>query len=224
MMSAVPYINVHTHNTYSKENTVAIVNMSYADTPNNLGSDLLYSIGLHPWDIAKVELFNLSEELAQQAVNLNAIAIGEIGLDKFIDTDFKKQEDIFKSQLNVAKQLQKPVIIHCVRAFSDLIRIKKTNDTHTPWIIHGYRKNDEIAKSLLKTGCYLSFGKALLNNKKLQNIFQNIPDDKFFLETDNSDITIEDIYLKAAILKNNSVDDIKTQIVKNYNTCFKDYE
>lgn len=223
-MSTIPYINIHTHNTHYRKNSVVIVNMSYANTPNNLRSDSIYSIGLHPWDIAKVELFNLSEELAQQAVNLNAIAIGEIGLDKFIDTDFKKQEEIFKSQLNVAKQLQKPVIIHCVKAFSDLIRIKKTNDTDTPWIIHGYRKNIEIATSLLKAGCYLSFGNALLKNEKLQKVFQNIPENKFFLETDNSDITIEDIYTKAAVLKKMDTEEIKNQILKNYNTCFKSYE
>ena len=224
MMRAIPYINIHTHKSYSTKDIVAIVNISYVDKNCILDNDLKYSIGLHPWDIDKIKLSNFNEELASQAIKINAVAIGEIGLDKIIETNFVKQEDIFISQLNVARQLRKPVIIHCVRAFSDLIRIKKCNDTHTPWIIHGYQKNIEIAENLLQANCYLSFGKALLHNKRLQKVFQNIPEDKFFLETDDSDIKIEEIYSKAAMLRKRDIEEIKKQILKNYNTCFKNYE
>ncbi len=222
-MTPIPYIDIHTHNLDSFQKIKAIVNVSLFENNATINNNLNYSVGLHPWNI-KEGIFHFEQHLISETKKFNAIAIGEIGLDKAINTDFSLQESVFTSQLKVAKHLQKPIIIHCVKAFSELLTIKKKNETNTAWIIHGYQKNMEIARSLLKANCYLSFGKAILKNEKLQTTFKQIPNNKFFLETDDSEISIIKIYNKAAELKEIKLEDLKKQIQINYNTCFKNYE
>ncbi|MGQ1909260.1 TatD family hydrolase [Marinifilum sp. RC60d5] len=222
-MAATPYIDIHTHNLNFFQEIKAIVNISLFEDNTNINNNLNYSVGLHPWNI-KEERLSIEQSLISETKKLKAIAIGEIGLDKAISTNLLVQENIFTSQIKIARQLRKPVIIHCVRAFSELLKIKKKHESHTAWIIHGYQKNIEIASNLLKADCYLSFGEAILRNKKLQQVFKQIPNDKFFLETDDSELSIMKIYDKAAEIKEIRLEDLKKQIQINYNTCFKSYE
>lgn len=222
-MAAIPYIDIHTHNLIFSQEIKTIVSVSLFENDAIINNNLNYSVGLHPWYI-KEGILTIEQSLISEIKKRKAIAIGEIGLDKAIGTDLLLQKNIFTSQIKIAKQLHKPIIIHCVRAFSELLKIKKKNETNTAWIIHGYQKNIEIARSLLKADCYLSFGKAILRNKKLQQVFKQIPNDKFFLETDDSELSIMKIYDKAAEIKEIRLEDLKKQIQINYNTCFKNYE
>ncbi len=76
----------------------------------------------------------------------------------------------------------------------------------------------KIAEDLLANNFYLSFGKAVLYNLSLQDILKNTPLDKFFLETDNEDFKIEELYLKVSEIKEISLEDLNEQILENLHT------
>ena len=126
------------------------------------------------------------------------------------------QEEIFEKQILWANEIQKPVIIHCVRRFSQLIRFRKM--AKVPLIVHGFNKKQNIANELLENDFYLSFGKALFSNVSLQTTFKEAPIDRIFLETDNEIFNIEELYLFAADLKKLSVTDLQEQIFQNLET------
>ena len=88
-------------------------------------------------------------------------------------------------------------------------------------IIHRYSGNKTIADQLLKYNCYLSFGHELFNTKsKTASIFKNILNTNILLETDDSDLSVFEIYQKAAELKKINIEDLKVIINKNFTKCF----
>jgi len=219
-MTSIPYIDIHTHQADSDPEILSIVNMSISENKNELDRNQAYSIGIHPWDIEKLEIDSIDNHLKDFSADKSSIAIGEIGLDKLIGTNFSIQEKFFTAQVQLAKLTQKPVIIHCVKSQEELLRIKQENDTGTAWVFHGYNKSLQLAKALLKFGFFLSFGENLLRNEKLQTVFRDIPLDKIFLETDDKQIDIRKIYQKAAEIKGIEIDVLKEQILLNYLKCF----
>lgn len=197
--------NLHTHKRTHQENVLEIVNQY----PDEFDSQVAYySIGIHPWRIneakTEFELQVIEEKLQQQ----NCLALGECGLDKRIETSLTLQTDIFEMQLYLAEKYQKPVILHCVSAYQEVIEIKKRLKMEVPMIIHGFSKNYQVAKSLLDQGFYLSFGKYLLRNPELSQVFIQVPNDSIFLETDTIEESIQDVYNKAAEVKKTNVEQI----------------
>ena len=131
------------------------------------------------------------------------------------------QEMVFEKQLLLAQKYQKPVLIHCVGAFQELMAIKKRLNISVPIIIHGFSKNAQLAKQLLDNGFYLSFGKYLLRNPELESVFCMIPDNRFFLETDTADESLLDVYALAAKYKNIDISMLQKNLNKNFDTVFK---
>jgi TatD DNase family protein len=215
----IPYINIHSHLPQA-DDEISILNVR-ADE-HQISSGQYVSIGIHPWHINE---YNITEALSfidSAASKQNVLAIGECGLDKLINEPLKLQEQIFIDQIKIAEKFNKPLIIHCVKAFDDLIRIKKENKISVPMIIHGYNNNEQIARQLLQNDFYLSFGKALLEDgSNAQKIFPQIETDKIFLETDDSDVSIKSIFEKAASLKNISINKLKEKTISNFNNVFK---
>ncbi len=143
--------------------------------------------------------------------------MGECGLDKRIETSLDIQTEVFEKQLLLAIKYQKPVVLHCVSAYQEVIEIKKRLKIEVPMIIHGFSKNWQVAKSLLDNGFYLSLGKYLLRNPELSAVFEQVPDTRFFLETDTIEESINDVYIKAASVKNKDVEQI---IEDNFKVVF----
>ena len=179
------FINLHTHQFSNLSDVIEVVNQYPwefdASIPN-------YSIGIHPWYIdenrLELDLNTISEKLQLS----DCLALGECGLDKRIETPMELQTVVFKRQLELVKQTDKPIILHCVAAFEEVIAIKKELKVENPMIIHGFSKNKQVANSLLKNGFYLSFGKYLLRSRnigtELEKVFKFAPENKILLETD----------------------------------------
>lgn len=176
-----------------------------------------FSAGLHPKDITenwksdfeKIKTISLSE---------NCLAIGECGLDGLVNIDENLQNEIFKSHILWAEAIDKPIIIHCVRRFSQILHYKNAK---IPLVIHGFNKKENIAKELLDTGFYLSFGHAGLENLSLQNIIKNIPIQRLFLETDDSDFEIIKLYEKVSEIKSITLENLKDKMWENLNNIVK---
>ncbi len=217
-----PYINIHTHQQNVLDKEISIYNVFAKDIFSfNFDKEIKTSIGLHPWHINSETRKKELQIIEQYATKKNVLAIGEIGLDKNIETSYRLQKEIFIEQLKIASLVKKPVIIHCVKAYQDLIEIKKKWDCNIPWIFHGFNSSIQIAEELIKINCYLSFGHLLLKqNSAAFKVFPKIPDKYIFLENDESSYSIEEIYSKVAEIKAVKTDTLKNIIYKNYCNIF----
>lgn len=202
------FFDFHHH---KKNISKGIYNLEYGETP----PEFLYSIGIHPQDIQLGNIENQFDWLYSN-ISKNCFAIGECGLDGLVSIEQKIQEQVFKKQIETSNELKKPLIIHCVRKFYEVISLRKSSEQ--PMIIHGFNKKQSIAEDLLKNKFYLSFGKAVLYNLSLQNVLKTTPLDKIFLETDNDDFNIEELYIKVSELKGISLEKLNEQISENLET------
>jgi TatD DNase family protein len=180
-----------------------------------------YSIGIHPWYITEDRIDDDLKIIEDKLQTENCLAIGECGLDKRIEVPLELQISVFEKQLILAEKYKKPVVIHCVAAFQEVIAIKKKMKISVPMIIHGFSKNDQVAGQLIKEGFYLSFGKYLLRNPELKTVFEQVPDDRFFLETDTIEETIEQVYNLASEYKNINIKELQEIISSNYKSVFE---
>ncbi|NLA24751.1 MAG: hydrolase TatD [Bacteroidales bacterium] len=210
------YIDIHTH---KSKNKFAIQNLFHNEhIPCN---NRLFSKALHPWHIDESN-FNLQLSELEQELNLdNIIAIGECGLDKLKGVDLKIQEKVFEWHINQSEKLKKPLIIHCVRCFNEIIELKLKFSPNSTWIIHGFNSKVGILQQLLKHNFHISLGiNILANPKKLKQYLEIIPLDKLFFETDESDIKIEEIYITASKGLNIEVPDLVAIIEANFRKIF----
>jgi TatD DNase family protein len=207
------FIDIHTHNPNHADicciNTMPKTQHHYA----------VYSCGLHPWYLANATTD--LESLVKIAKQQHCIAIGECGLDKLCTTDWQTQEYFFTAQVQLANAINKPIIIHCVKASTEIIAILKKLNNNVPIIIHGFNQNKNILAQWLDIDAYISIGHAINNaNSNAHLLLQNIPSNKLFLETDNSTISIETIYQAAANILHLPINNVAQQISTNYNTIF----
>jgi TatD DNase family protein len=211
------FINIHTHSKIAGEDKTVIFNYLIKDNHSSLQLQPFSSIGLHPWHITDNNE-SLLEVVEKNATKNNVFAIGEIGLDRACNIPFEQQKSIFEKQIDIAGKVQKPVIIHCVKAYPDIISVKKQTNSQVAWIIHGFNGNLQIARQLLEHKCFLSFGEFLLKSHKVQEVFKQIPLEKIFFETDQATIRINQVYEKAANLLAISVTTLQKQIQTNFFT------
>ena len=217
MKKQIPYINIHTHHIFGKDE-LFILNLS----PERYVEGGYCSVGIHPWYINLSTLEKDLDKLRTVVTKTNVLAIGECGLDRLIDVSLEQQEAVFKEQLNIAEEVQKPVIIHCVKAFDSLIRLKKECNVSVPLIVHGYNNNQQIALELLKHGFYISFGSALLQEgSNASKLISTLSIEKLFLETDDADVAIRTIFEKAAELKGVHVNKLREKIFLNFKQLFR---
>jgi len=211
------FFNLHTHKFTNQPGVLELVNQYPWEFDETIP---FYSIGIHPWFIVEERLESDFEILDSKLQELSCLAVGECGLDKRIEIPMELQQSVFEKQLVLAQKYQKPVVIHCVAAFQELIEtIKKLNIT-LPILIHGFSKSEQLAKQLLDNGYYISFGKYLLLNPELETVFKSMPNNRFFLETDTVEKGIETVYELAAKYKGISVEEIKKLVDSNFRCVF----
>lgn len=200
--------NIHTHIVHPLEEEVVSL---YENFPQCLDLSSC-SLGLHPWYLAQAG--QDWEVLQQYATYSHVVAIGECGLDKVSATPWALQLQYFRLQIALANQLQKPLIIHCVKAYGECLAELKA--ARVPVIFHGFNKSAETAKMILNKGHYLSFGHSLFR-EGYGEVLKQIPTERLFLETDDkTDLSIEDVYKRAADLLNFPLDALILQLEKNY--------
>ncbi|MEN9547885.1 MAG: hypothetical protein RIR12_476 [Bacteroidota bacterium] len=209
------YINIHTHHPRAYgDNTIQNKHTNF----ESMDEVNYYSIAIHPWHISTNWPIQFSQ-IKQYALQKKVVAIGETGLDKICKTDWLLQLQVFKAHIQLANQLQKPLLIHCVRAWDEVLGILKKEKVVVPVIFHGYNKNGLLAKKITDAGYYLSFGKAL-QQVKVQEALQQTPLSKCFFETDDADITIAAIYKLAAQVLSIEVNVLSLQMQQNAKTVF----
>lgn len=178
------------------------------------------SVGLHPWFVSEMD--EVRDEqwdwFAQVARSTKVELIGECGLDKLQGPDLVHQQVVFEHCLQLAGELQKPLVIHCVRAYEELFVIVQKIRPLVPLILHGFARKPALLKPLLERGFYVSFGAAILpsNSAAAQSLAQ-IPLEKLFLESDDKILPIADLYARAAEIKGISIEMLEKAIEQNWN-------
>lgn len=210
------YYDIHTHQPPLNPDDVAIVNylipaqglpLQLNPSHKEIAGQFL-SAGIHPRYI-----YNVKEQLAELESILSrpeVVAIGEAGLDKLARTSMDIQHELFVAQALLANKMNKPLLIHCIKAWPELIAVRRAVQPHTPWIIHGFRGNGELASQLIRQGFLLSFGQ-YFNPAALQAA-RGTP---FFTETDDKDIDIRLIYEQIASYLQLPVKQIGLQLEQN---------
>jgi len=211
------FFNLHTHQFTNQTDVLELVNQY----PQEFDVAIpFYSIGIHPLFINENRLKDDFQVVDEKLVLPECLALGECGLDKRSETPFEVQQSVFEKQLALAEKHNKPVVIHCVAAFQELIETKKRLKITVPMVIHGFSKKVELAKQLMDAGFYVSFGKNLLRNPELESVFKSIPNDKFLLETDTIEEGIQEVYALAAKYKGLELSELQKIVNKNYNAVF----
>ena len=169
--------------------------------------------GVHPSSTAELDEEKFAE-LRVLAQSGKIVAIGEIGLD-YLRPDREAQLRIFEGQLRLAEAAGKPVVLHCVKAFEETMRLLKQFRLRAV-IFHGFIGSPEQAARAVAAGYYLSFGSRALRSPRTVRALGSIPTQRLFLETDDTPATIESVYATAARLLGMPLDRLKETIYNNY--------
>lgn len=178
-----------------------------------------YSVGIHPWHL--ISFVGQGEQddrmviLAELASHSQVLAIGEAGLDKLANASMAMQIESFEHQARLAMEVDKPLVIHLVKAADELLKLRQTLRPANPWIIHGFRGKAAMAQEYLRHGFYLSFGE-----KYQEEAFRITPVERLFIETDESVVPIFELYERAAQLRGVSCDELLESVQQNIRKVF----
>jgi TatD DNase family protein len=215
------YIDMHTHSGRPAEGIFLIESLMAHEgkLPEDI-SGVTYTYGIHPWFLTEKNHKQLIISVENSVSYPNMIAIGEAGFDKLRGPSAELQLKVFNEQVTIAETCRKPVIIHCVKAWDELLSAQKNLKPSTPWMIHGFRGSVEMAKQLLSKGMHLSFWFDYVMRSESAGLMKSLPHNRIFLETDGADIDIRIIYEKVARDLAISVDELKLAVLSNFNEFF----
>lgn len=215
------YIDLHTHLPAGAPDILEIENR-YFGQPGAEHAPL-FSAGLHPWYLQDVDWAAATAWLRAQAADTACLAIGEAGLDKLTPTPWDRQLAAFSICLKVAAETGKPLVIHCVRAYGEVLQLLRRPPVHRALktVFHGFDKHPRTAHLLLEAGCYLSFGAALFREKShAAEALRETPANRFFLETDDENLDIRAVYERAAEISGWPVEHLQFQLWDNFTHFF----
>ena len=195
--------------------------------------DMIYATaGYHPHE-AKDTDQNYLKELENLLSHKKIVALGEIGLDFFYKhSDKKTQITVFKEQLELAKSLNIPCVIHNRESDKELLEcINKTKNNNG--VIHCFASDIILAKELIKLNFYLSFTGLITFVEELKDVIKNIPLNKIMIETDSPYLTpvphrgkrnepymVKYIASEIAKIKNIPLQDVANQTTKTAKDFF----
>jgi len=217
------YIDIHTHDEAASGPGIFSVISLMAhepDRPENISS-VAWTFGIHPWFLTESTHKHQIAAVLETAVNPSVIAIGEAGFDKLKGASPDLQRIAFEEQVAIAEEHNKPVVIHCVRAWEELFRAHKRLKPSLPWLVHGFRGNKDLAAQLISKNMFLSFWFNFIIRSEAAKLIKSLPAERIFLETDGSGVDIKDIYTKVSADLDITVDKLKKVIYKNYYDFFR---
>jgi TatD DNase family protein len=211
------YIDIHTHHARPAEGIFTVENVMAQEglDPADICADA-FTAGIHPWHLDDNSRDQFLEYIRKVASDPRMIAVGEAGFDKLRGPSMELQKSTFEEQVKIAVEMHKPLIIHCVRAWDELLAAHKKLRPSTQWMVHGFRGSRELASQLLARGMYISFWFDFVLRPESAELLRFVPKERIFLETDGADVDIRDIYRKVSDDLALDVDDLKNIILNNY--------
>lgn len=199
-------------------------------------SHVYAAVGLHPDEVGVLDedkfLF-----LKQQCQKEKVVAVGEIGLDYYWDTvSHENQQHWFIKQLQLARELGLPVIVHSRDAAEDTLRIMKEHAQGLTGVIHCFSYSKEMAMEYVKMGFHIGVGGVVTfkNGKKLKEVVETIPLEYILLETDcpylapephrgkkNSSLYLPHVAQAIADIKGITYEEVVAQTEQNAKSLFR---
>lgn len=216
-MVETPFFDAHTHHLPHDAQTTAILSCSMAESTSAAFQQARFlSVSLHPWYLSAE---NLPSQINWMKHCLSSdprvVAIGEAGLDKLCDTPFPLQEKAFQIAIDLSEQCHLPLLIHAVKATTELLALQKKHHPAQPWIIHGFRGKKELTEDLLRHGFYLSFGK-----KYQEKALSAVPVERLLLESDEENIDFQAFYSEVASVRGTTLESLIKALHENANHLF----
>ena len=202
-------IHTHHHPITPGEAIVQLTPNAFRPKPTHY-----YSVGLHPWDIRPDWRLQMAK-LAVMALHAHVLMIGETGLDKKNGTaPMEQQIAVFREHIRLSELIRKPLIVHCVKAFDELLAIHKESKATQPWVIHGFRGGIKQWEQLTHAGLHISIGR-----HHHAELLKALAPHQLLLESDDFD-NLSAIYDLASECTGITVDDLKHYVATNIHHLF----
>jgi len=215
------FLDIHNHGGSPEEGIFSVENlMAHEVNTPDLNKGITYTYGIHPWHLDDSTFTEQIEKVRIHATHENVCALGEAGYDKLRGPSREIQSQAFEEQIRIAERNSKPLYIHCVRSWEDLIATHKKMNPSMPWLIHGFRGKKELAFQLISRGMYISFWYEFIIRPESGELVRSIPSDRIFLESDGSGVDIRTIYKKVSDDLGINPDQLKQQIHSNFKAFF----
>jgi len=201
-------LDIHTH-VLPLDPGTALVCIGCGPIPDDaIGQGHLFSAGLHPWDVTE-NFENQLTVLENLLADTQVRAVGECGFDTLKGPSHKLQELAFIRQVELSERFHKPMILHVVRDFDSVIRLRKQLKPTQSWLIHGFRGGVGQMNQLYARGILVSFG--LKHNPEA---LMQVPPERLFLETDGAG-PISQVISDAVNLRSDTFEAISFRISDN---------
>lgn len=198
--------DIHTHHHPAVPGT-AIVQLTpdaFSPLPEHF-----YSVGLHPWHISNDWRTQMAKLLVM-ALHTHVLMIGEAGLDKKNGSaPMGTQMEVFREHVRLSELIRKPLIVHCVKAFDELLAIRKETKATLPWIVHGFRGGVEQWKQLSRAGLHVSLGKHYDTE-----LIKQLPLHQLLLESDDT-TELNTVYDRASHDTGISIPELRAHVGNN---------
>lgn len=201
-------IDIHTHQSETAEDTLSI--RSFCISNPTLDTSIPYSIGLHPYNEPPAGWL---DKMQQHLQHPQCLMLGECGIDHLHGANTAIQVERLRHQVHLSEAYNKPIIIHSVRAHSEILSLHKQMHPSQRWIIHGFRGSLQQAFQYKRHGIILSFGSAILIDPRQIQILNALSPGDYLLETDDTNISISLIYESAARALRISPNQLESQIL-----------
>lgn len=216
------FLNFHVHQHEAGKEEIVIQSLFLQE--NRIvepGDTVFYTAGLHPWHADLLSGTEIEYRLQKLIEEKKIIAVGETGLDKIRGAKWETQLEAFNLQAHIAEKNNLPIIIHSVKSHNEVLKLKINLNSKIPWVIHNFTGSEQIATDLIRHGFYLSLCHHIQNsNSRISEYFNTLPLDKIFLETDDFNVNIKGLYHTAATKFGISIEELKKQIVMNFESLF----
>ena len=213
-----PYVDFHTHRRSGDALEILSVDpLDKAKFALAIGEGLPFSVGVHPWRAAEnPERLNEAFERMECAVqNGQVVAVGECGLDWVVEVDRGLQTEVFERQLALAKCSDRPVILHCVRAFEDvMLRLRRAKIERA--VFHCFVGSIQQAERVVREGYFCSFSPRSLASPRTREVIKAIAPSVMLIERDECECSIEEVYEAVATLRKCSVVELRKIVFENY--------
>ncbi|MCA1757168.1 MAG: TatD family hydrolase [Bacteroidales bacterium] len=215
------YINIHDHGAMPAEGQFTVDNiMVHEGRRPVINPGVAFTVGAHPWFLTSDNRLTMMARVREFSVHPGVIAIGESGFDRLKGASPELQKEAFIEHAEIAESLNMPLIIHCVRAYDEVLAMMKSMRPKVPWLLHGFRGKPELVRQLTSKGIFLSVWVEWAIRPVSARSLSAIPEDMLFLETDGFDVGIEPVYRVVAGHLGLEAEKLRERVYQNYLTVF----
>ena len=221
-ISSNVFLNFHAHQQKPGADEIVIQSLFLQENlivqPND---KIFFTAGLHPWHAEQLTKSEIEFRLENLISKKQIIAVGETGLDKIRGANWQTQIDVFKTHVGIAEKHKMPLIIHSVKSHNEILKLRIDLKAKVPWVIHNFTGSEQIANDLIHHGFCLSLCHHIQNsNSRISDYIQTLPLERIFFESDDFNVDIKGLYYTAAIKFEISIEELKKQISKNFESLF----